>query len=425
RRTGQGLPDDNVNITRWYDAFANGADESLGECGSDYVYYAFRFARIYDPFAILYYNDYNEFERNKRDAIAHMVEDINERWRDDPLYDGRLLIEGIGMQSHYNLRNWPSSVSPVRVALERFIETGARVSITELNVYLEGGGIVPSDENLPELFVEQATRYRELFELYLEFSDHIERVTFFIWQDLPAQQGAWRRWPHSQHPALFDLERNAKPAFHAVLEALDNAAVPNISVPFVTQNFTQQTTGSDRFILGLNATQNNFAPIRWRIVEGELPEGLYLHPVTGVIMGVFANPTANPDRYYTFTVAAENAAGYGTREFTINQSNMSIDWWSSEYPHAPPPIAEPPTENSAYNAENDTENDTENGTENNTAELLADADPQPMEDEPSEDEIAPATDAETSDNRAVMFIAVLVVGGVAFYVFKKARQARN
>lgn len=305
RRRGNGLNDQH---TMWYDAFANGARGS--ECGSDYVYYAFRFARIYDPYAILYYNDYNEFHDPKREAIAQMVEEINERWRRDPLYDGRLLIEGIGMQAHYNLRNWPANVGYVRRAIERFVATGARVSITELNVYLEGGGIVPTGGVLPELFEEQARRYYELFSLFLEFADYIPRVTSFIWVDLPAEQGAWRRWPHSQLPALFDLERQAKPAFHSVLRALNNAPRPNISVPVVENVNIPTATVGEEFSVQFSATQNNHAPIRFRVAGGNLPEGMRLVAATGVLIG-----TPTEEGEFAFTIEAENARGSGSRDF--------------------------------------------------------------------------------------------------------------
>jgi len=308
--TGHGLPLDRNDLTRWYDAFANGAVGD--ECGSDYVFYAFRFARMYDPHAILYYNDYNTFSGVKREAIAQMVEQINERWTQDPLYDGRLLIEGIGMQAHYNLRNWPANVGYVRQAINRFIRTGARVSITELNVYLEGGGIVPTDDLLPELFEEQARRYYELFSLFLEFADYIPRITWFIWVDLPAEQGAWRRWPHSQRPALFDESRQTKPAFYAVLEALESAEPANISVPeVVTARFPLAQAG-EQYSAQLRAEQTNHAPIRWRVESGELPPGLRLIAATGAIIG-----TPTQEGAFTFTVAVENALGSGTRELTM------------------------------------------------------------------------------------------------------------
>lgn len=309
RRERRGIREGDQQASFWYDAFANG---TVGdECGSDYIFYAFKFTRNYDPFAILYYNDYNEQVPHKREAIAQMVEQINERWRNDPLYDGRLLIEGIGMQSHQGIRGWMSDVNLIRDSIERFAETGARISITELNVYLDGGGLVPYAHLLPELFIEQAERYYQIFNFYLEFSDYIGRVTFFIWQDLPPQQGAWRRWPHSQHPALFDLQRQAKPAYFAVLEAL-KSHMPNISIPVVTTDILRRNNGR-HIAMQFSATQNNHAPIHWRISEGSLPPGLALVSTTGTIMGT---PTSNGD--FTFIIAAENALGNGTREFTIS-----------------------------------------------------------------------------------------------------------
>ena len=307
RRTGQGLYND--NHTRWYDAFANGAQGD--ECGSDFVFYAFRFARMYDPFAILYYNDYNTFASVKREAIAQMVEQINARWTQDPLYDGRLLIEGIGMQAHYNLRAWPARTEYVYNAIARFARTGARVSITELNVYLEGGGIMPTQENLSALFEEQARRYYELFNIFLGFQDSIHRVTSFIWVDLPAQEGAWRRWPHSQHPAWFDMYRQTKPAFYSTLAALENFQ-PNISLPQIqTAHLTWGSIG-EPFAVGLSATQANNAPLRYSIVGGSLPPGMRLVSATGAIIG-----TPLQEGAFNFTARVENALGASEVELTL------------------------------------------------------------------------------------------------------------
>jgi len=311
RREGRGI-DDGGQASFWYDAFANGATGD--ECGSDYIFYAFMFTRIYDPFAILYYNDYNEQTPGKREAIAQMVESINERWRNHELYDGRLLIEGIGMQSHQGIRGWMSDPELVRDSIRRFAQTGARVSITELNIYLSGDGIGttinPETVGLPELFLEQAERYYRMFNFYLEHQDYIERVTFFIWQDLPAQQGAWRRWPYSQRPALFDMERQAKAAFYAVLASLENHE-SNISVPVVNEGVLRRDNGR-HIAMQFSATQNNHAPVHWRVTEGNLPPGMTLVPTTGVLMG-----TPSRDGTFAFTIAAENAAGAGTRRFTV------------------------------------------------------------------------------------------------------------
>jgi len=159
----------------WYMAYANGADEAAGEDGSDYLYDAFVFARIADPAAILYYNDFNETEGGKRQAMAMMVEELNEKWESDPrnTEPGRLLIEGIGMQAHYwtdNLR-----AADVEASIQRFIETGAVISVTELDIPIGrwNGYGEPTEEN----FEKQADLYRQVFEVYMNYAEHIERVT--------------------------------------------------------------------------------------------------------------------------------------------------------------------------------------------------------------------------------------------------------
>jgi len=420
RRAGVGVYLDRADHSQWYDAFANGADVDAGECGTDYIFYAFRFARIYDPFAVLYYNDYNEFQATKRDAIANMVEEINERWRDDPLYDGRLLIEGIGMQAHYDLRNWPSNVGQVRQALERFVATGAVVSITELNVYLNNGGINPTPENLPTLFVEQATRYRQLFHLFSEFSDYIERVTMFIWVDLPAQEGAWRRWPHSQHPALFDLDRQAKPAFFAVLEAVETATPNELIAPGISQNLRSGLVAgqNNHFAAQMLAVQNGHAPVLWSVAEGALPPGLELIATTGVVKGT---PTANGE--FTFTAAAENVAGRGTREFTFLVQNGVATITAAEYPPEPPaPL--PPQRRPLVVADEvigrpgepvQIPNDTMREQPSDEADSDDDSDVDDADD-------ADNTDEDSQDNVGIVIAVVLgiavVVAGAAFLVIR-------
>jgi GH35 family endo-1,4-beta-xylanase len=201
---------------RWYDAFANGATGD--ECGSDYIYYSFRFARMYTN-AYLYYNDFNEEGPAKREAIATMVEELNERWRNDPLYDGRLLIDRIGMQSHHHLDQWATNFDYIRPTIQRFIETGATLSVTELDVTIGGqGGNHPATLPAPlthEQQVRLAEVYGRLFSYYLEFSDYIYRVS--LWGK--ADDHSWRSWGH---PLLFDGNHEAKEAFWAVIEATAN-----------------------------------------------------------------------------------------------------------------------------------------------------------------------------------------------------------
>jgi len=192
----------------WYAAYANGMNEEAGEHPGDYIYDAFVFARLADPDAILYYNDFNETEQGKREAIAQMTEELNAKWETDPrnTESGRLLIEGIGMQAHY----WTSDLVPAAVgwSIERFAQTGAIISISELDIPMGRwrGYQDATEENLQK----QAELYFELFVVFMRHADVIERVTF--WGKADPQ--SWRK---DGHPLLFDADFEAKPAFHSIM----------------------------------------------------------------------------------------------------------------------------------------------------------------------------------------------------------------
>jgi uncharacterized repeat protein (TIGR02543 family) len=216
----------NQQLSPWYDAYANGANAALGECGSDYMYDAFVFTRLADPNAILYYNDFNEETPNKRNAIAQMVEELNAKWRTDPrnTQPNRLLIEGIGMQMHHYggtaTGGGTFNISLIEQALVRFAQTGAKVSITELDIPM-GSWNAPHDGSMlnAALDARQANQYRQLFDVFMKHSASIDRVTFWG----AADSVSWRR---AGMPLLFDNNLQPKGAFYAVIEAAPNQTNP-------------------------------------------------------------------------------------------------------------------------------------------------------------------------------------------------------
>jgi endo-1,4-beta-xylanase len=135
-----------------------------------------------------------------------MVEEINEIWRKHAEYDNRLLIEGIGMQAHCNHN---TDLSNVRASIERFIKTGAKLSVTELDVTF-GSNDAPAKPLNADQSKRQAEIYAGLFGMYTEFSEHIERVTMWARHD----GHSWRSWGS---PVLFDCKYNPKEAYHAVI----------------------------------------------------------------------------------------------------------------------------------------------------------------------------------------------------------------
>jgi GH35 family endo-1,4-beta-xylanase len=206
------------NYVPWYHAFANGADFEAGERAHDYIYYAFVFARRYAPSALLIYNDFNEEAPHKRNAMTNMTIALNERWHADsvnnPAYGnpnhpdyGRLPIEVIGMQGHYNHN---TNMANIRDAIEMFASTGARIHVTELDIHFRG--VVPEPFVMTDMqMMRQAEMLAQLFYWYREFADYIDRITIWGRED----GSSWRGDGGATH---FDRFFRAKPAFWAIYD---------------------------------------------------------------------------------------------------------------------------------------------------------------------------------------------------------------
>ncbi|MDR1689306.1 MAG: endo-1,4-beta-xylanase [Clostridiales bacterium] len=165
--------------------------------GSDYLEIAFKAARKANPNIKLYYNDYNMDNPSKREAAYYMAKEFLEK--DIP-------IDGIGMQGHYNMM---TSVAAVEASILRFKELGLAISITELDVTVnEARGQSKLSEKLE---LAQAQKYAQLFKVFKENADAIERVTFWGISDA----ASWRR---ESFPLIFNSKYEPKQAFYAVAD---------------------------------------------------------------------------------------------------------------------------------------------------------------------------------------------------------------
>ncbi|WP_432570245.1 endo-1,4-beta-xylanase [Kineococcus sp. SYSU DK005] len=191
----------------WAGAYARGGNPW------DYVYDSFVFAREADPDAVLYYNDFNDLELpNKAIAIASMVTELNERYAREHPEDGEKLIQGIGIQAHYNTR---LDLGNLERNLQTYIATGVEVSLTELDLSItgtqdSGETVPPSDEQLQV----QADKYAELFLLLKRYSDHIARVSFWGTSDSNSWRSSFFPLPFSRSGDTW----TEKPAYHAVVD---------------------------------------------------------------------------------------------------------------------------------------------------------------------------------------------------------------
>ncbi|MCI3926988.1 endo-1,4-beta-xylanase [Paenibacillus sp. TRM 82003] len=149
----------------------------------------------------LYYNDYNDDNQNKAEAIYQMVKEINARYAEK--HPGELLIDGIGMQGHYALSTSPENV---RRSLEKFISLGVEVSVTELDIRAGDNSVLTEEDARAQGYL-----YAQLFDIYKEHAEHIARVTFWGLNDASS-------WRAAQNPLVFDKDLQAKPAYYAVID---------------------------------------------------------------------------------------------------------------------------------------------------------------------------------------------------------------
>ncbi len=81
----------------------------------------------------------------------------------------------------------------------------------------------PYQDGLPiELQQQLADNYASLFRLFAKHSDAIARVSFWNLHDGQSWLNDFP-WKRTNHPLLFDRERQPKPAYQAVVDALRDA----------------------------------------------------------------------------------------------------------------------------------------------------------------------------------------------------------
>jgi endo-1,4-beta-xylanase len=177
--------------------------------GEDYIEKAFEFAHEADPDALLFYNDYNESNPQKREKIYKLVKS---------LVDKGVPIHGVGLQAHWNLVN--PCLEDIRTAIERYASLGLQLHLTELDVSVFNHEDKRTDltEPTPEMLELQAERYHQIFHLLREYRDSITSVTFwgaaddYSWlSDFPVK--GRRNWPF-----LFDENHQPKDSFWKVIQ---------------------------------------------------------------------------------------------------------------------------------------------------------------------------------------------------------------
>ena len=192
--------------------------------GPDYIEMAFRFAHEADPTAQLYYNDYNLDYPAKRDGAVRLIQSLKERG---------VQIDGVGSQAHHKLTT--PTVAEIDSSLRLLGATGVKVHVTELDVDMlpqatrnatadvsERAGPAPDLDpykaGLPDSLQEAlAKRYEDVFRVYLQHRDVIDRITFWGVADHDSWLNGWPVRGRTNYPLLFDRQNQPKPAYDRVM----------------------------------------------------------------------------------------------------------------------------------------------------------------------------------------------------------------
>jgi endo-1,4-beta-xylanase len=225
------------------EAFQDGSsgarrDSNLQRTGNDWIEAAFRAARAADPGAKLCYNDYNsdDWTHAKTQAIFRMVQDFKQRG---------VPIDCVGLQSHFNAQ------SPVpgnyQTTLQNFANLGVDVQITELDI--EGSGSA------------QASNYERVVKACLAVT-RCTGITVWGIRDTDS----WRAYGT---PLLFDGSGNKKPAYTAVLNALNEGSIPQPGVidPTAWYVLVNRSSGKALDVYGL-ATNDGGRIAQWSRNDG-------------------------------------------------------------------------------------------------------------------------------------------------------------
>jgi len=181
----------------------------IGLTGPGYIDQAFRWAHAADPKALLFYNEYDVEDVNRKsDAMYSLVKGMLSRG---------VPIHGVGLQFHVTAK--PSDVSPAGLDanMARFAALGLQIHITELDVR------VPVDANgsaSANDLTAQAQRYYDVVAACLKYKACTAIQTWGF-----TDKHSWIPQFYKGYGAALPFDKNyqPKPAYASMLNALTGA----------------------------------------------------------------------------------------------------------------------------------------------------------------------------------------------------------
>jgi GH35 family endo-1,4-beta-xylanase len=164
---------------------------------------------------VLICNDYEFTFYGKAKVACNMIRELNSAWKNDPLYDGRNLIECIGFQGHETVS--PDIVSQTQSAVEMFtsiIDEGLLDSICFSEMDIKQGDYAPGGVAFaPDILNQKQAdaigyQYALFFKFFEQYKKYIDHVIF--WNESGVS------WLNSY--VLFDHEEKASQAYYGIMD---------------------------------------------------------------------------------------------------------------------------------------------------------------------------------------------------------------
>ena len=196
--------------------------------GEEYIKLAFQFANEADPDAELYYNDYAMSAEGKRNGVVELVKQLQA---------AGVRVDGIGMQGHMGM-DYPD-ISEFEKSIKAFAALDVNVMITEMDItLLPFPGDETAEVSLSAEYQEKMNpyaaglpdninaaweqRYIDYFQLFLNYSDNISRVTLWGLTDADTWRNDWPIEGRTDYPLLFGRDYQAKPVVEKLIALTNN-----------------------------------------------------------------------------------------------------------------------------------------------------------------------------------------------------------
>lgn len=145
-------------------------------------------------------------------------------------------IDGLGFQMHISLEH--PALESIAGALQKAVDTGLKVKITELDVRLNSAGNLTALTQ--ELAEQQKQRYKSVVNAYLDIVPSSQRGGISFWGVSDADSWIVGLYGNPDWPLLFDNNLVGKPALEGVSEAF--IAENTGATPIFRDTFDSQVT---------------------------------------------------------------------------------------------------------------------------------------------------------------------------------------